>query len=80
VEAVFQNPPEKLYPGLAGEGNIIIAQKEDVLTIPKIYLIDGNQVQTEDGLVEVKTGLQNLDQVEILEGIDMNTSILKPEE
>jgi len=49
VEAIFKNPPEKLFPGLAGEGNIIVAQKEDVLTIPKAYLINGNQVQTEDG-------------------------------
>jgi multidrug efflux pump subunit AcrA (membrane-fusion protein) len=80
VEAVFKDPPEKLYPGLAGEGNIIIAQKDNVLTIPKAFLINGNQVQTEDRLQEVKIGLQNLDQVEILEGINANTSILKPEE
>ena len=80
VEANFQNPPEKLYPGLAGEGNIIIDQKEDALTIPKVYLINGNQVETEEGPVFVKIGLQNLDQVEILEGIDANTIILKPRE
>ncbi len=80
VEAVFKNPPEQLYPGLAGEGNIIVAQKEDALVIPKAYLIDGTKVETEDGLVEVKLGLQNLDRVEILEGIDENTSIIKPEE
>ena len=80
VEAKFKKPPEKLYPGLAGEGNIIVDQKEDVLTIPKVYLINGNQVETEDGPVSVKIGLQNLDQVEILEGIDANTIILKPGE
>lgn len=80
VEALFEKPPKTLYPGLAGEGNIIIAQRDDVLTIPKSYLINGNQVQTEAGLVAVITGLQNLDQVEILEGIDANTAILKPEQ
>ncbi|MGB5556158.1 MAG: efflux RND transporter periplasmic adaptor subunit [Flavobacteriaceae bacterium] len=80
VEAVFKNPPEQLYPGLAGEGNIIVAQKEDALVIPKTYLIDGTKVETEDGLVQVKIGLQNLDRVEILEGIDENTSLLKPKE
>lgn len=80
VEAVFKNPPEKLYPGLAGEGNIIVAQKDEVLTIPKTYLINGNKVQTEDGITEVKIGLQNLDKVEILEGIEADTPILKPEE
>lgn len=80
VEALFEKPPQTLYPGLAGEGNIVIAQKEDVLTIPKTYLINGNQVETEDGLVSIKIGLRNLDQVEILEGIDASTPILKPEE
>ncbi len=80
VEAIFKNPPEQLYPGLAGEGNIIVAQKEDALVIPKAYLIDGTKVETEDGPVAVKIGLQNLDRVEILEGIDENTSIIKPEE
>ncbi|WP_245726507.1 efflux RND transporter periplasmic adaptor subunit [Pricia antarctica] len=79
VEARFKNPPKTLYPGLAGEGNIVIAQKEDVLTIPKSYLINGNQVKTENGSVAVKIGLQNLDQVEILEGLDADTPILKPE-
>jgi multidrug efflux pump subunit AcrA (membrane-fusion protein) len=80
VEALFEDAPKTLYPGLSGEGNIIIAKRDEALTIPKAYLIDGNQVRTEDGLVEVKLGLQNLDQVEILEGIDIGTYLLKPEE
>lgn len=79
VEAVFDNPPEILYPGLSGEGNIVIAQSEGSMVIPKIYLIDGTKVLTEDGLIDVKVGLQNLDKVEILEGINLDTYILKPE-
>ncbi|TLF47199.1 HlyD family efflux transporter periplasmic adaptor subunit [Maribacter aurantiacus] len=78
VEASFIDPPAVLYPGLAGEGNIIIAQKNEVLTIPKSYLNKGNQVQTEDGPVTLKIGLQSLELIEILEGIDENTAILKP--
>ena len=80
VEALFKQPPEKLYPGLAGEGNIIIAQRDSALVIPKTYLIDGDRVLTEDGPVTVTLGLQNLDQVEILEGITAETYLLKPEE
>lgn len=80
VEALFVAPPEKLYPGLSGEGNIIIENRQNALTIPKAYLIDGNKVQTEDGLVEVKLGLQNLEEVEVLSGINENTYVLKPEE
>ncbi|WP_185781679.1 efflux RND transporter periplasmic adaptor subunit [Croceivirga lutea] len=80
VEAVFDNPPKILYPGLAGEGNIIVAEKESVLTIPKTYIIGGTQVKTENGLVEVQLGLQDLESVEIVAGIDENTKILKPKE
>ncbi|UWX54656.1 HlyD family efflux transporter periplasmic adaptor subunit [Maribacter litopenaei] len=80
VEATFMDPPKILYPGLAGEGNIIIAQKDNVLTLPKSYLINENQVQTEDGPVTLKIGLQSLDLVEILDGINETTAILKPEE
>lgn len=80
VEAIFDSPPKVLYPGLSGEGNIIIAQREEAVVIPKSYLIDGNKVRTDNGLVEVKIGLQNLDKIEVLEGIDTNTYVLKPEE
>ena len=79
IEALFINPPEKLYPGLAGEGNIIITEKEDVITIPKDYLFDGNKVRTADGVVEVKTGIENLDRVEIVSGLNAETYILRPE-
>ena len=80
AEAIFSNPPQALYPGLAGEGNIIISEKESVLTIPKEFLLEGNKVRTPDGLVEVVPGLQNLERVEIINGINETTEILKPEE
>ncbi len=80
IEALFVAPPEVLYPGLAGEGNIIIVQKEDVLTIPKDYLIDGNKVKTGDGIVEIAIGIQNLERVEVLSGLDEKTYILRPGE
>ncbi|MRI00722.1 HlyD family efflux transporter periplasmic adaptor subunit [Kriegella sp. EG-1] len=80
VEALFDKQPEVLYPGLSGEGNIIIAQREEAIVIPKGYLVDGNMVRTEDGLIPVKLGLQNLNKIEITEGINVNTYILKPEE
>lgn len=78
VEAVFTEQPKVLYPGLSGEANIIVAKKEQVLTIPKAYLINNNTVKTDDGLIEIKTGLQNMDYVEILSGITKDTYIYKP--
>jgi multidrug efflux pump subunit AcrA (membrane-fusion protein) len=78
VEAIFENPPPTLYPGLSGEANIIVDVKENVLTIPINYLIEGNKVKTEEGILEVTTGLQNEDEVEILSGITVETVLLKP--
>ncbi|WP_299124330.1 HlyD family efflux transporter periplasmic adaptor subunit [uncultured Winogradskyella sp.] len=77
VEANFNEQPKVLYPGLSGEANIIIAKKEKVLTIPKAYLNDNNEVETDDGFVAVKTGLQNMDYIEILSGISKDTFIYK---
>ena len=80
VEAVFDDAPEVLYPGLSGEANIVIAQKENVLTIPKSYLIEDNKVRTENGITEITVGIESIDKVEVVAGIDENTKIYKPEE
>lgn len=79
IEAVFENPPEVLYPGLSGEANIIIAKKDKVLTIPQAYLMDDNKLKTDDGITTIKVGLQNLEYIEVLEGITKDTHIYKPE-
>jgi multidrug efflux pump subunit AcrA (membrane-fusion protein) len=80
IEAEFTKKPPKLFPGLSGEANIIIAEKNNILSIPKVYLVDGNQVNTDEGLIEIKTGLESLDKIEVLSGIDKNTTIYLPEE
>jgi multidrug efflux pump subunit AcrA (membrane-fusion protein) len=80
IKANFKNVPKKLYMGLTGEGNIVINEKKKALVIPKDYLLPGNQVETENGIVKVKTGLSNWDFVEILSGINQNTIIYKPKE
>ena len=80
VEALFRDPPEQLYPGLAGEGNVIVGDTAKALTIPRSYLINGNRVRTEEGITQVNVGLGNLEFVEILDGLSEETAILKPEE
>ncbi|EPR73416.1 Membrane fusion protein [Winogradskyella psychrotolerans RS-3] len=77
VEAIFVEQPKVLYPGLSGEANIIIAKKEKVLTLPKSYLIDGNKVKTDEGIVTIKTGLENMDYIEIVSGISKDTYVYK---
>jgi len=80
AEARFMEPPPKLYSGLSGEANIIIAKKDSALTIPREYLLPGSQVLTEDGKVTISTGLQNLEYVEIISGLNAETAILKPDQ
>lgn len=79
VEAVFEKPPNVLYPGLSGEANIIIAKKEHVLTIPKSYVIDGSMVKTDEGLTPITTGLENMEFIEVLSGINKDTYLYNPE-
>lgn len=78
IEAGFSKTPEQLYSGLSGEANIVVGHKEETLSIPRAYLVNDTAVQTTEGLIKVVTGMKNLDRVEILEGIDVDTRILKP--
>ncbi len=80
VEALFDMPPDILYPGLSGEANILIEEKKDALTIPKQYLIDNNKVKTKEGIIMIEVGLESMDRVEILSGVTDMTWIYKPKE
>ncbi|MEO1033548.1 MAG: HlyD family efflux transporter periplasmic adaptor subunit [Bacteroidota bacterium] len=77
VEALFDEQPTTLYPGLSGEANIIIHKKDSVLTLPMSYVKE-NKVETEHGQVTIETGLHNMEFVEILSGINTNMKIYKP--
>lgn len=78
IEGIFEGQTPVFYPGLTAEANIVTNTKKDALVIPLTYLIDNKYVKTASGNVEVKTGLRNFSQVEILGGIESNTEILKP--
>lgn len=80
IEAVFTEAPPKLYPGLAGEANIIIAEKKKALIIPKEYLVDAEHVLTDEGLKKITIGLQDIENIEILSGINEDQKIYKPEQ
>ncbi len=78
VEAVFDERPAQLYPGLNAEVNIVINRKEKALLIPLSSIDKNNVVRTKDGDVTVKTGLRNLEYVEVLEGLSKQSEILIP--
>ncbi len=79
IMAKFTKPPRKLYMGLTGEANIVVKEGVRALVIPADYLLPGNVVETESGMVKLEIGLTNWDFVQIISGIDQNTVILKPE-
>jgi len=80
VEGHFIKQPPTLYPGLSGEANIIVQQKDSALVIPKSYLINSNQVRTKEGLITIIKGLENMEYVEIISGLDTKTEIIQPEQ
>jgi len=80
VEGLFTQQPPTLYPGLSGEANIIVEQKDSALVIPKRYLVNGNQVRTKDGLITVKKGLENMEYVEVISGLSMSTELILPKQ
>jgi len=79
VEGVFIESPTKLFSGLAGEANILTERRNNALVIPSSYLLDGTKVLTQNGPSKVKIGVKNFEYVEILDGIDKTTVLLKPD-
>jgi multidrug resistance efflux pump len=75
VEGIFLEQPPTLLFGMSGESNVIIDQQEDALVIPREFIDEKNQVNTKKGLVIVKTGLKDMNNIQILEGISLETKI-----
>ena len=81
VEAEFVTQPPVLYPNLTVEANIIIATKENALTIPRNYLVDDSLVLiAKNKTKSVTTGLKDYQKVEIIKGITANDIIYKPQQ
>lgn len=79
VEAAFVTQPDRLYPNLTTEANIVIQTKKNALTIPRDYLVGNAFVLKEkDERIPVKTGLQDYQKVEILEGLTAEDVLVKP--
>lgn len=67
-----------LFSGMSVEANILISKKNNVLVIPREFIQTGNQVKLQDGsLKKIKTGVEDLQYVEVVEGLDENSRIKK---
>ncbi|MBK7764238.1 MAG: efflux RND transporter periplasmic adaptor subunit [Bacteroidetes bacterium] len=79
VEATFTKQPNQLYPNLTIEANILLQSKQNVLTIPRDYLIDDSYVMiSKKEKKKIKIGLIDYQKVEVLEGLTENDEIYKP--
>lgn len=67
------------FSGLALEANIIIRKKDQAIVIPKSKLLPGDSViiQSDEGSKKIKVtkGIETLDEVEIVEGLDTGVRI-----
>jgi multidrug efflux pump subunit AcrA (membrane-fusion protein) len=74
ADAMLKETLPGWFSGLALEANIIIQKKDQAIVIPKSKLLPGDSVniQTEDGAKKVKVtrGVETLDEVEIVDGLD----------
>lgn len=82
VDAEFTKPFENNYVGLNVEANIIIRRKKDALVISKTLLVHKDSVKIrKKGKVQtipVKTGIETLDQVEVISGLDTSDVLVQP--
>lgn len=78
LNADFKSQPPSLYPLLTAEANIIIAQNEKSLVIPRTYLINDSTVLIKNNQqVKITTGLKDYQMVEITSGLSKGDIIYK---
>ncbi|MBP8824345.1 MAG: efflux RND transporter periplasmic adaptor subunit [Flavobacteriales bacterium] len=79
VDARFVHRPPVLYPNLTVEASIVLRTKRNALLVPASYIVDGSSVLTgENEKSPVRLGARDMEKVEVLSGIDANTTIYKP--
>lgn len=66
-----------IYSGMSVEGNIIIRELKDALVIPREFVFDENKVKVKgkDEPVTIKTGIGDLEYIEVLSGIDESSEL-----
>jgi HlyD family secretion protein len=79
AEAQLLKKPDRLYPNLTAEANILLRSSQNALTIPRNYLLENQYVLMKNKEKrQVKTGLKDYQKVEILEGLGPEDEIFLP--
>jgi len=84
IEVIFENPDDmtEMLPGYSADAEVILRTRNNVLRVPTEAVIDKQQVYifNTDGntleLRDVKTGLANWDQTEIVSGIKQGEQVV----
>lgn len=80
VEIEVENPKHLLKPGMFAKTDIITKLHSNVLTIPKIAVLDGNEVFiVENGLakkISVEPGISDEEKIEIKDGLKLGQEVV----
>jgi HlyD family secretion protein len=84
VDALFTGSTQQPFTHSSVEANIIIQQKNDVLTVPRLALVADDSVMIKtDGKIKtvaVRTGIHTLEEVEIISGLNESSEIILPDQ
>ncbi len=80
AEASFSENVPEIKAGTQLQANIVVAQKQEALVIPALFLLNDDYVLKGDSnqKVHVKTGIKTADWVEILSGVTENDKLYLP--
>jgi multidrug efflux pump subunit AcrA (membrane-fusion protein) len=79
VEASFDKVPDNVFNNTQLQANIIVAEKSQALVVPSSYIIDGNNLQLENGkIMQFVKGISTNEWVEVVTGIAENETIVLP--
>lgn len=80
LSTISFNESQQVYAGMSVEANIIIAKRANILVIPREYVFDFNKVKVKGQKepVAIKKGIEDLEFVEVVEGLTENDVIESP--
>ncbi|RRB07551.1 efflux RND transporter periplasmic adaptor subunit [Larkinella rosea] len=83
VDADFVGELPDAYYGLTVEANIVISQKNRVLTIPKSYVVGNDSVWVKENgearKIRIEKGAENFDLVQVKGGLNEKSIVVNPE-
>jgi HlyD family secretion protein len=79
VKATISQERHSFYSGMSVEANIIVKEKKGCLVVPREFVKNGNQVKVkgEESTRTIRKGLEDLQYVEVIGGLDGSEELVK---